>query len=352
MSRRKITYNPKLDFYELLGVNTSASREEIQRIYRQKAKLLHPDVNPERREWATEQFQHLNEAYDVLSDTDLRRQYDEMRWPYILPKSAPRPHHNSNSNTKSWTAEDRWWEQPKKTRSTFDPFYTPPPRRQAGAWLERYGLKIVRPYYAALVDLFNSPYRYVLNLLGLMIGSVIVFQLLVMAGAIELRVPEGESDNRTLPTQVVAVSNTLIPTQVPPTPNPTIGSHTTILNTCKADILIDIQSIEMVGVVLQIKVNYHIPNGDTIQQGQTVTLASVRTLGDNRIEIINPENIVDTNIDLILNSASSLKADTSLEKELVTSTLAAGIYRLRWTPILADGSAHAPCDQLIQISAP
>jgi len=62
------------DFYEVLGLQRDASAEEIQRAYRKLARAYHPDVNksPE----AEERFKEVSEAYDVLSDPDMRKRYD------------------------------------------------------------------------------------------------------------------------------------------------------------------------------------------------------------------------------------------------------------------------------------
>jgi curved DNA-binding protein len=62
------------DFYESLGVSRSADQSEIQRAYRRLARQLHPDVNKDPS--AEERFKELSEAYDVLSDPELRKRYD------------------------------------------------------------------------------------------------------------------------------------------------------------------------------------------------------------------------------------------------------------------------------------
>ncbi|VAW36725.1 Chaperone protein DnaJ [hydrothermal vent metagenome] len=65
----------KKDFYEILGVKKDASAGEIKKAYRKLAKKYHPDINPNNKR-AEAHFKEVNEAYDVLSDKDKRRDYD------------------------------------------------------------------------------------------------------------------------------------------------------------------------------------------------------------------------------------------------------------------------------------
>lgn len=65
----------KRDFYEVLGVNKSASKDEIKSAYRKLAKKYHPDINKEAG--AEEKFKEVQEAYDVLYDDKKRQMYDQ-----------------------------------------------------------------------------------------------------------------------------------------------------------------------------------------------------------------------------------------------------------------------------------
>lgn len=66
----------KRDYYEVLGVEKSASADEIKKAYRKMAMKYHPDKNPGDKE-AEEKFKEANEAYEVLSDETKRATYDQ-----------------------------------------------------------------------------------------------------------------------------------------------------------------------------------------------------------------------------------------------------------------------------------
>jgi len=68
--------NGKNDYYELLGINRNASDEEIKKAYRKLALKYHPDRNAGDKQ-AEEKFKQVSEAYQILSDSQKRAQYDQ-----------------------------------------------------------------------------------------------------------------------------------------------------------------------------------------------------------------------------------------------------------------------------------
>ncbi|RCJ19445.1 molecular chaperone DnaJ [Nostoc minutum NIES-26] len=84
------------DYYEILGVPKDASSEEIKKVFRRLARQYHPDLNPGNKA-AEEKFKDIGEAYEILSDTAKRAQYDQFSryWRQKgFGKSTPKP--------KSW----------------------------------------------------------------------------------------------------------------------------------------------------------------------------------------------------------------------------------------------------------
>src|ERR1700739_4028925 len=64
------------DYYEILGVTRGADADEVKRAYRKLARKFHPDVSKEKN--AEEKFKEVQEAYEVLRDSDKRAAYDQL----------------------------------------------------------------------------------------------------------------------------------------------------------------------------------------------------------------------------------------------------------------------------------
>lgn len=79
------------DFYEVLGVPRTAGEAEIKKAYRTLALKYHPDKNPGDKN-AEQKFKELAEAYDVLSDPEKRRRYDQFGAEGVHGMGGPRFH--------------------------------------------------------------------------------------------------------------------------------------------------------------------------------------------------------------------------------------------------------------------
>jgi curved DNA-binding protein len=65
-----------IDYYKILGIDKTATQDDIKKAYRKLARKYHPDLNPNDKE-ANKQFQQINEANEALSDPEKRKKYDE-----------------------------------------------------------------------------------------------------------------------------------------------------------------------------------------------------------------------------------------------------------------------------------
>ncbi len=85
----------KRDYYEILELSRNATQEEIKKAYRKAALKYHPDRNPNNKE-AEEKFKEAAEAYEVLSDEDKRRRYDQFGHDGLRPGADFRGFHDIN----------------------------------------------------------------------------------------------------------------------------------------------------------------------------------------------------------------------------------------------------------------
>lgn len=92
-----------IDYYKVLGVDSTASQGEIRKAYRKLAKKYHPDTNKDDPK-AEERFQAINEANEVLGDPEKRKKYDEYgeHWKHADEFEAQRREYNNRGNNGSF----------------------------------------------------------------------------------------------------------------------------------------------------------------------------------------------------------------------------------------------------------
>ncbi len=84
-----MVYNPKTDYYEMIGgITPSSSIRDIKKAYRKKALEYHPDKNPGREESAKNKFLELKDIYEILIDKEKKSKYDSDREKFLSIKKT------------------------------------------------------------------------------------------------------------------------------------------------------------------------------------------------------------------------------------------------------------------------
>jgi DnaJ-class molecular chaperone len=92
------------DYYATLGVQKTATDKEVKQAYRKLARKFHPDVNPGDKK-AENRFKEINEAYEVLGDTEKRKKYDELgaNWKAYEQAQRGQGPGASGPDVRTWT---------------------------------------------------------------------------------------------------------------------------------------------------------------------------------------------------------------------------------------------------------
>lgn len=98
-----------IDYYKILGLEKSASQDDIKKAYKKLARKYHPDLNPNDPD-AHRKFQEINEANEVLSDPEKRKKYDQYgeNWKHAdefeAQKQQYRQYQNGQGNSTFWSS--------------------------------------------------------------------------------------------------------------------------------------------------------------------------------------------------------------------------------------------------------
>jgi DnaJ-class molecular chaperone len=79
----------KSDYYDILGVSKGASQDEIKKAYRKQALEWHPDKHKDNKQAAEKRFKEINAAYQILSDSEKKRAYDQFGHAAFSPGGMP-----------------------------------------------------------------------------------------------------------------------------------------------------------------------------------------------------------------------------------------------------------------------
>ena len=97
-----------IDYYKTLGITKSATEADIKKAYRKLARKYHPDLNPNDKE-AEKKFKEINEANEVLSDSENRKKYDEYGKDWKHAEEFKKANQQQRARPRQLAASVRQW---------------------------------------------------------------------------------------------------------------------------------------------------------------------------------------------------------------------------------------------------
>jgi curved DNA-binding protein CbpA len=113
-----------IDYYEKLGIDKSATKDQIKKAYRKLALKAHPDNNPDNKEGAETEFKKINSINQILNDDKLRKKYDEWHdivLPLIKQKRQQQQPKQEPPKTKQQQQEPKPKQEPPKPKPKTEP---------------------------------------------------------------------------------------------------------------------------------------------------------------------------------------------------------------------------------------
>jgi curved DNA-binding protein CbpA len=162
--RRLMDFDPKKDYYKILGVSSDASEKEVKSAYYKMAKMHHPDLNGGKQ---SNEFKEMTNAYDILSDASKKKDYDilfkgqSMHNPFNNKSNSPnRQNGFNNSEYYNEEFEEKIREKFRRagfTNNKYSKFQYKDP--QTGEWNSYSGSAQGNPFFKDFEDLFKKAHQ-------------------------------------------------------------------------------------------------------------------------------------------------------------------------------------------------